>query len=325
MRTDGFLGNAAAKAQLSGQIDSDKPANTLILLGEEGSGKRTLAKILANALVCGGSGEKPCGSCHHCIKAATDSHPDIIHIISENKSGSISAKQARGIIEKAYLLPNEAERMVFILHNSELMDVITQNILLKVLEEPPERVHFILLCSDLNRLLPTVVSRAVTVRLCGVDEDSAVREVSRRVKDSSAGDIVAAYLISGGNIGRMISLVSDSGFKNSLQKAEEIAASSIGHDSFELLSLMSVYAKDKDGFQNLLGLLQLIYKDALLIANGSDIKPLSPVSSEIAMKATPERISYLYKAAADTEQSSKYNPNRALQQTYFCSLLMNKT
>ncbi len=323
MRLNGFLGNSQAVGTLSAQIDSDKPANLLILVGEDGTGKKTLADIIATALVCSGDGEKPCGVCPNCKKAAVNSHPDIIHIISENKSGSISAKQAREIIEKAYVMPNEAERMVFIIHHAELMDVISQNILLKVFEEPPLTVHFILLCSDINKLLPTVISRGVTVRLSGIEASAATAEVARRLPDASDEDIKAAESVADGNIGRMLSLLQDASFAENIAFAGKVASAALRPDGYELLTLMSETVKDKDRFENLLSLLQIIYKDALLIAEGAEISPMSDASAEVASRLIPSRIAELYRITADTALSSKYNPNRTLQQTYFCSRLMS--
>lgn len=70
MRFEGFAGNEAAKRQLAADIDAGRFPHALVLEGPQGSGRRTLARLLAKAAVCQGAGDKPCGVCPGCVKAA---------------------------------------------------------------------------------------------------------------------------------------------------------------------------------------------------------------------------------------------------------------
>lgn len=122
------------------------------------------AARLAAELVCASEGERPCGSCRHCKKAAAGVHPDIITVERETDSKGkkvreLRVDQIRRIIADAYIKPNEAERKVYLLPEADSMNISAQNALLKLLEEPPGGVCLILCAENSARLSETVVSR----------------------------------------------------------------------------------------------------------------------------------------------------------------------
>lgn len=122
------------------------------------------AKQIAAMAVCSGAGQKPCGACRDCRKAEKGIHPDIILVerATDDKGKSkrfITVDQIRTLKTDALILPNEADRKVYIIRDADKMNVEAQNAALKLLEEPPRGVIIILCAENAESLLVTVRSR----------------------------------------------------------------------------------------------------------------------------------------------------------------------
>ena len=125
------------KKALSSSVNSGRFPHAAILEDEDGERLMQTAKTLAAALVCSGEG-KPCGRCINCLKALSDSHPDIKIFEPDPKTDNFKIETVRELRSDAYIVANEADRKVYILKDAQNMLVPAQNALLKVLEEPPE-------------------------------------------------------------------------------------------------------------------------------------------------------------------------------------------
>jgi DNA polymerase-3 subunit delta' len=151
-------------------------SHAYILSGPPGSGKHELAQHLAAAYVCSGSGERPCGSCSGCRKVRGDIHPDVIRLAPPEGKRSILVDQVRALRGEAYIRPNEAQRKVFVIEDAQAMNESAQNALLKVLEDGPAYLAFLLLTEDAQQLLPTIRSRCETLSLAAAREETAADE-----------------------------------------------------------------------------------------------------------------------------------------------------
>ena len=154
------------------------------------------AHEIAAAAVCLAGHDVPCGVCRGCRKAAGGVHPDIISVRRlADKNGNprreLTVSQIREISVEAQVLPNEAERKVFIIEEAELMNLNAQNAALKLLEEPPDTAIFLLCVSNPALLLETVRSRCAMLTLAG-DAD---------LPDEEAQKLADGFLraVSGGN------------------------------------------------------------------------------------------------------------------------------
>ncbi|MCU1223132.1 MAG: polymerase delta prime subunit [Edaphobacter sp.] len=199
-----FLGNSNAVEHLRTAISAGRLPHSLILSGPSGAGKYTLALMLAMAVECerqprdlwsnGQSLASFCGVCHNCTRIASASnleeevdkavaareelretdkkdtrvliqpHPDVLIVPPDPPQLLIKLGQVRTIIQRSHTLPGEAPRKIFILTAANFMKEAA-NSLLKVLEEPPDSVHIIILAENPGELLPTIRSRCATVRL----------------------------------------------------------------------------------------------------------------------------------------------------------------
>ena len=166
-------------------FDSSRLSHAYIASGDS-------AEVLAMAAVCSGSGKRPCMSCAHCDKFSRGIHPDVTIISKLNDRNDIIIDQIRGLKRDVIVVPNEADRKVYIINNAELMNINAQNAFLQILEEPPSHAVFILKTDSPDELLPTVRSRCVELK-------ARVALFSADTPASEAADSFFAAL-SGGNI-----------------------------------------------------------------------------------------------------------------------------
>ncbi len=167
---------------------------------------REYALSVAAAIMCEGE-EKPCEECKNCRKIKSG-HPDVIIVnpVKNLKTGTIAVEEIRKVITDAYVKPNEGDRKVYIFHGE--LHEISQNAMLKVFEEPPQGVTFIIPCVSESSLLTTILSRATRLVFKGESgggiSESAL-EISRDMflklsMDDVAGFAVAASKLKGNRI-----------------------------------------------------------------------------------------------------------------------------
>lgn len=152
--------------------DTARLSHAYILSAQERETALRAASQLAAAAVCSGTGKPPCGVCRNCRKAAAGIHPDIIGVerLTDDKGKQkkeIIVEQIRDIIQDSCVLPNEAGRKVYIIREADMMNTAAQNAALKLFEEPPQGVVFVLCAVNPAQLLPTVRSRCAEINLSG--------------------------------------------------------------------------------------------------------------------------------------------------------------
>ena len=205
MGFEGLLGNERLKENLRSSINRGRISHFYLISGPEGSGKHTLANLLAAAILCRGE-IKPCRTCAACRKVLGTGHPDFITIDDpEKKTVPVDlVRQARSDI---YIQPNEADRKIYLFPRAHDMAEPSQNALLKILEEPPVYGVFLLLTNNPQKLLPTVRSRCTELALTGLPEATLRRELTARFPNAAPDMLSAAISRSGGYLGQAIALL----------------------------------------------------------------------------------------------------------------------
>lgn len=152
------------------------PHGVLVECQNENDGVQ-FARFIANCLVCR-SHNKPCGECEDCHKANKNGHPDIFETdgIIKSKSKVFAVDSVRQIRDDAFILPNESDSKVYILKNAHNMNDQAQNAILKILEEPPSYVFFIIVTTSRSTMLETVLSRVQTYSLLSDEEKITDKE-----------------------------------------------------------------------------------------------------------------------------------------------------
>ena len=314
-----FLGNEGVKAQLRGLIDGDRLPHALLIEGPRGSGRRSLARLIAAAAVCQGEGERPCGVCPACHKSLAGIHPDI-RTLGEDDGRSFKIEVVRDLRDEAYVKPNEAPRRVLILAGADAMTVPAQNAVLKILEEPPAALLFILTCENRAELLPTVRSRTLTLTLRGVEESVGLPYLKARLPGREEEDLRAALTLYDGCLGRALEALAGENLTRIAGLAEQIALAAAAPTEWELLTAMApLDQKDKTLTDDVLAALTLIFRDALAASQGAPVK--SPAADRLARALPPARLAALVETVDGLRSARRRNINQTLLLTLACARL----
>jgi DNA polymerase-3 subunit delta' len=157
------IGQEKTLSLLDCGLKSDAIAHAYLLVGPRHVGKGTLATNLAQSLNCDGP-ELPCGQCRSCQRIREGKHSDVTPIGLDSRT-EIGIDDIRGLQRSANLPPYEGKCKVFIIDEAEYLSTEAANALLKILEEPPPGVVWLLLAADEERLLPTITSRCQRLEL----------------------------------------------------------------------------------------------------------------------------------------------------------------
>lgn len=218
-----LAGNPAIQHQLS----AGRLSHAYILSGPTGSGRHTLANWLCQAYECSApQGNRPCGVCSGCKKAAKGIHPDIITVPAKKSDGkNLDPKTAREIMGQAYIAPNEAPQKVYIFPEAAKFSEIVQNVLLKTIEDGPSYVDFLLIVENSAQLIGTIRSRCEELKLSPVSMEEGLPVLSRRYPNRPREELQQAILRSDGILGRAIQLLEQQAQDDKgLELAEEFCA-----------------------------------------------------------------------------------------------------
>jgi DNA polymerase-3 subunit delta' len=201
------LAGSVATEGLARQVRSREGAQSWLLLGPTGSGKKAAALAIAAALNCQTAPGEGCGDCSTCRRIMRQRHPDVHHVIPEGPIIPVDVIR-EVVIPEAARSPFEARRKVFVIEEGHRMNPAAQNALLKTLEEPHVDTVFVLISDQEEDLLETIRSRCLIVRLDPVSEERIVTilvdegapdDMALLAARLSEGDLVRARSIAFGS------------------------------------------------------------------------------------------------------------------------------
>jgi DNA polymerase-3 subunit gamma/tau len=159
---DEVVGQEAVVRTLRNAIERDQVRQAYLFAGPRGTGKTSMARIVAKALNCvNGPTATPCGTCNSCVTIAAGTSLDVVEMDAASQRGIDDVREIR---DHVILQPVEGRYKVYILDEAHQLTDAAFNALLKLIEEPPPHLVFIFCTTDLAKMLPTVRSRCQTFR-----------------------------------------------------------------------------------------------------------------------------------------------------------------
>ena len=199
-------GHDDAKWLLRTHLASGEVPGGYLFIGPEGVGKRKLALEMAKALNCAApAAQRPCDACPTCTQIAKGTHPDVHRLTPSGASEQIKIDDIRQLLGRLALRPFNAAVQVALIDGADRLTEEAANALLKALEEPSRRAHFLLTTSRLADCLPTVVSRCQLVR-CGPLPAGVVARLLIDAHECDPRTAEAASRLSGGSASRALEL-----------------------------------------------------------------------------------------------------------------------
>lgn len=165
-----IVGHKDIITHFKSSIEKGKVAHAYILNGEKGCGKKLIAQVVSKTLQCEAGGTDPCEECQSCRQVESDNQPDIIWV-SHDKPNTIAVDDIREQVNNDIgIKPYSSRYKIYIVSEAELMNVQAQNAILKTIEEPPEYAIIMLLTANIDKLLPTILSRCVVLNFKPIRE-----------------------------------------------------------------------------------------------------------------------------------------------------------
>ena len=153
---DELVGQEYVVRAIRNAVRENKVGHAYLFCGPRGTGKTSMARLLARAVNCSNPEQAPCNECENCRAAIEGTHPDIIEINAANET---HVEDIRDLIDRARLSPMMGKHKIYIIDEVHQLSSSAASALLKTLEEPPEHVIFILATTDPQKLLKTIISR----------------------------------------------------------------------------------------------------------------------------------------------------------------------
>jgi DNA polymerase-3 subunit delta' len=263
---------------LERSLANGRTAHAYLLLGLPQVGKTTLALNFAQALNCLDE-HKPCGQCRSCLKIAHGNHPDVRVI--EALNGTIKIDQIRAMQREVALSPHEGRWKVYIIRQMERATTEAANCLLKTLEEPPAQVILMLTASDMDQLLPTIISRCQVLNL----RPPSMLLVQKALEERWEIDPERARLLarlSGGRLGWAVTASEDEAILRKRQRRLGEMIELMGQGRVERLRYAQHLSQSPDGLREVLDLWLSWWRDLLLI-RGDSATEVTNVDREAAL------------------------------------------
>lgn len=262
MNYSDIIGQDHILSHIRDAVANDRVSHAYIIHGEDGSGKKSIAKLFAQTLLCEGE-NKPCQQCHSCKQALSDNHPDIKWITHE-KPNTISVDDVRRQLNDDIVIkPYSGPYKVYIIPEAEKLGAAGQNAILKTIEEPPAYAVIILLTNNAAAFLPTIISRCVMLNIRPVQRKEMIQYlVEKKGLVDYQASVAAGF--AGGNIGKAIKLATSNEFTELKDNVLLVVKHCGDMQISELVSAVRQVESYKMQVDDYLDLMTMWYRDILL-------------------------------------------------------------
>ena len=320
-----LYGNDAPRERLGKMIECGTLAHALLIVGPEGSGKRTLSLEIAAALNCENARDAhkslPCHECNTCRRIIEGNFTDITTLKRTGDKATIGVEEVRLFREDMFLSATESSHKIYVIEESDRLTPNAQNALLKVLEEPPRNVIIMLLAQTADKILTTIKSRAQSISMARFTVDDMLEYVKgkserARTLARTDKDTLRAILMSAdGRIGEALTLLTE---KDAAEYHKEravtekiISVLKKGTPYSELFSALNSLPSSRQDFTEALESIISAVRDLLLIKHDSECPLLFYTSrqnaQEIASLIPSRRLMSLYDIFCDALEDASKN------------------
>lgn len=312
-----LYGKDKLKRRLDDIAAKGRLPHAILFSGNEGCGRKTLARYTAQLFLCE---NHACGECVTCRNIEHDNHPDVIFVKREC-GGKYSMEEFRGVLRGTVVKPNNGDIKVYVFEDCDTMLPQHQNTLLKIIEEPPAHLRFVFTCSNTRVIPETVMSRVTEFEVHDMDSESCVRCLTDGGMDGKRAKELS--LMFSGNVEKCRAALDDDGAEMKIVDAARAAAAAIGRrDGFGLAAALAGQTGRAE-FSRVTDLLSDILRDALAVKCGKETECFCKKEAEkIAAEFSEGEILNMLDAAFELEKNEPYNLNLALSGVYFTSRIL---
>lgn len=259
-----LYGKSSVTEPIRAMAKNGRMAHGFLLTGEKGVGKKLLSRYIAKSILCDDIRDGvPCGVCRQCRRVDEDIHPDVITPERTGKTLIYGKDSIRDMYEDAYTMPNDCDAKVYLIPDCESLQEQTQNLLLKLIEEPPEYAYFIFTAVNKGIFLPTILSRVITLGVpeCSDEECKAALRESGKYTEEQIESAVEAFR---GSIGQCESSIEGTGLE-SAEICRKIVGAMASSDEYGLCRAFSEIGESRDRFREILAMLDKVMRDVCAV------------------------------------------------------------
>ena len=268
-----IIGNERLIRNLKKSIEEKNDSHAYLIVSEDEITRREIAFKFAEALLCLNYEKNGdiCNECKSC-KAFNSSHNVDFRYISKEDEKFISINKIReNVINDAVYAPTENKYKIYVIDEADLMNENAQNAILKTLEEPKEYVKILLLASKENAMLPTILSRCITLKVMPLNDEEIKKWATLNldeIEDKEAlGNLDYYVKYASGNVTNLVKILKNTEFKRLRNVGSEIADKLLTGKFLDFARCKDILNSEKDNITELLNILEIWYRDVYFYKN----------------------------------------------------------
>ncbi len=261
MAFNNIIGHERVIEILKNAIKNRHIFHCYLFSGEEAIGKKLVALAFAKTLLCKEKGLEPCNSCNSCLKFDNFNHPDLELI--EPEKDLIPKKRIDELVKSMAIAPLESERRLIIIDECDKMGIEAQNELLKTLEEPPLYINIILITSNMNSLIPTILSRAQVIKFFPVENKKIIKLLKEKYnKSTEEAKFIADF--TKGSVGKAIYLSQSEEFFNMRENTLNTIHNILTGDKMNIMNSVNFFVENKDSIDSIMDIILYWFRDLII-------------------------------------------------------------